>query len=282
MAGVVFSLGGLAFRLTDDVDAWQYVIYRGLGTFGATTIMLGWRYRGRTRSLVSSIEPSHYVAGLLLGAMSTIFIVALEHASVAFVLFLQTLAPLTAAYFSWIFLRERVSRAVLLATAVSLVGVAIMVSATFTDTIEPLGAIAALIPIFFGLYATLIRRTEQIDPQVPIWIAGFCLVLTGLIGALIVSDLNVSARDAIIGLIAGSLLLAVPGSFFNMGARVVPAPETALLLMAEIVLAPVWVWIVVDERPEATTLIGGSVILGAVFGMLFWRRSQAAYARLNP
>ena len=126
-------MGGLAFRLTDDADAWQYVIFRGLGAFVATTVMLGWRHRGRMRELVRTSEPGHYIAGLLLGAMSTLFIVALEHASVAFVLFLQTLAPLTAAYFSWLLLGERVSRAVLIATAVSLVGVGIMMSATLTE-----------------------------------------------------------------------------------------------------------------------------------------------------
>ena len=280
--GVVFSLGGLAFRLTDEVDAWQYVVFRGLGSMGAMTVLLAWRYRGRARSLVASVEPSHCLAGLLLGSMSTLFIVALEHASVAFVLFLQTLAPLAAAYFSWLLLRERVSNAVLVATAVSLVGVAIMVSATFTDTIAPLGAIAALIPLFFGLYATLIRRAEQIDPQVPIWIAGLTLFVAGLIGTLVISDLQVSARDAAIGLAAGSLLLAIPGWFFNMAARVVPAPESALLLMSEIVLAPVWVWIFVDERPEPTTLIGGSIILAAVVGLLLWRRQQMSIATGQP
>ncbi len=279
--GVVFSLGGLAFRLTDDVNAWQYVIFRGLGAFVATTVMLGWRHRGRVTELVQATQPSHYLAGLLLGGMSTLFIVALEYASVAFVLFLQTLAPLTAAYFSWLLLGERVSRAVMIATAVSLVGVSIMVSATLTDAIEPLGAIAALIPVFFGLYATLIRRADQIDPQIPIWIAGLSLVVAGLVGSLIVSDLDISARDALIGFVAGSLLLAIPGSIFNLAARVVPAPDAALLLMSEIVLAPVWVWLFVDEQPEPTTLIGGAVILVAVVGMLYWRRSQAVYAKLT-
>jgi drug/metabolite transporter (DMT)-like permease len=108
------------------------------------------------------------------------------------------------------------------------------------------------------------------------------LFVAGLIGSLVISDLQVSARDAAIGLAAGSLLLAIPGWFFNMAARVVPAPESALLLMSEIVLAPVWVWIFVDERPEPTTLIGGSIILAAVVGLLLWRRQQMSIATGQP
>jgi DME family drug/metabolite transporter len=277
--GAVFSFSGLAFRLTDDVSAWQFVLFRGFGAVAVTTAIVVWRHRGGMVSLFRSTRPSHHLAGLLLGGMSTVFIVSLEHASVAFVLFLQTLAPLAAAYFSWLLLRERVSRAVLIATAVSLVGVVIMVSATVTDTIEPLGMLAVLLPIFFGLYATLIRRAHQIDPQIPVWIAGMVLVIAGLIGSIVTGDLSVSGHDALIGLLAGSLLLAIPVTFLNLAARVVPAPETSLLLMSEVVLAPVWVWIFVDEEPAATTLIGGAIILSAVSGLLFWRRHMQRQTR---
>lgn len=273
--GVVFSFGGLAFRLTDDVNAWQYVIFRGLGAFAVTALVLAYRHRGRRRRLLRSIERSHVVAGMLLATISALFIVSLERASVAFVLFLQTLAPITAAYFSWILLRERVSNAVVLATVISSVGVVVMFSATLTDRIDPLGLLAVFIPIVFGLYATLIRRAHRIDAQVPILVAGATLAVIGLVGSLVTAGLDVSAKDALIGLFAGSALLAIPGAFFNHAARVVPAPETALLLMGEVILAPVWVWLFVDEQPELTTLVGGSIIFVAVFGLLLWRRQQA-------
>ncbi|SVA00325.1 uncharacterized protein METZ01_LOCUS53179, partial [marine metagenome] len=32
----------------------------------------------------------------------------------------------------------------------------------------------------------------------------------------------------------------------------------------EIVLAPIWVWLIVDETPAANTVIGGAVILVAL------------------
>lgn len=274
--GVVFSFGGLAFRLTDDMNSWQYVIFRGLGAFLVTGVMLAVRYRGRVGELTGPIHASHLVAGVLLGTISAVFIFSIERASVAFVLFLQTLAPITAAYFSWIFLRERVSRAVLIATAVSAAGVLIMFSASLSDKIDALGFVAISIPIIFGLYATLIRQATQIEAQVPVIVAGVTLVVIGCVGSAATAGFDVSLHDALIGLFAGSVLLALPVAVLNLATRVVPAPEVALLLMSEIILAPVWVWIFVDEEPEVTTLVGGGVIFAAVMGLLLWRRQRAA------
>lgn len=278
--GVVFSFGGLAFRLTDDVNSWQYVIFRGLGAFLVTGVILAGRYRNRLPALRSSIEPNHLAAGVLLGTISAVFIFALERASVAFVLFLQTLAPITAAYFSWLLLRERVSRAVLIATAVSAAGVLVMFSATLTDRIDALGLVAIFIPIIFGLYATLIRQANQIDAQVPVVVAGVTLVVIGCAGSALTVGFDVSMHDALIGMFAGSVLLGLPAALLNLATRVVPAPEVALLLMSEVILAPVWVWLFVDEEPAATTLIGGGIILAAVMGLLLWRRQLVMSRRL--
>jgi len=273
-AAVVFSFGGLAFRLTNDIGAWQYVVFRGLGAFLVTVTILVFRYRSRGRELAAQTQLSHLGAGVLLGMISSIFIVALDAASVAFVMFLQALAPISSAYFSWLFLRERVSGAVLIATAASLVGVAIMFSATLTDRIDPVGTIAIAIPVLFGLYATTIRGTREIEPQVPVVVAGLTLVVFGLVGSALTGGLEVSASDALIGLFAGGALLSVPVAFLNVAARVVPAPEVALLLMAEVILAPVWVWIFVNESPAITTAVGGAVNLAAVLGLLLWRRAR--------
>jgi len=272
--GAVFSFGGLAFRLTNDISSWQYLIFRGIGAFAVAAVVLAYRYRGRVDALVSSIDVSHVVAGVLFGAISAVFIVALEVTTVAFILFLQTLAPITAAYFSWILLRERVSRAALIATAVSIIGVGVMVSGTVTDDVRPASLIAIAIPIIFGLYATLIRRAATIDALVPIAIGGVVLIGCGLVAVALFDNFDVSLSDAAIGVFAGSALLAIPLSVFNLAQRVVPASESALLLMSEVVLAPLWVWIFVDETPEPTTLVGGAIIFVAVVSLILWRRAQ--------
>ena len=51
---------------------------------------------------------------------------------------------------------------------------------------------------------------------------------------------------------------------FNAAGRHVPAARTSLLLLSEIVLAPIWVWLVVNEVPAGKTVAGGAVILLAL------------------
>lgn len=277
-AGLVFSFGGLAFRLTDDIDAWPYLVFRGIGAVAVAVVVLVARHRSQLGSLARSVRGQHVALGVLFGSMSILFIVLLEFVTVAFVLFLQTLAPLAAAWFSWLMLRERVSRAVLTATAVAMVGVAIMVSGTFAEDISPVGMLALAIPVLFGLYATLLRGAPDVDPQVPIFIGGSTMVVIGFAAAMLTGGFEASGRDALIGLFAGSVLLGAPVIMLNRGGVVVPAPETALLLMSEIIAAPLWVWLFADETPGITTLVGGALMIAAVVGLLLWRRSQTTLA----
>src|SRR5207253_871126 len=48
---------------------------------------------------------------------------------------------------------------------------------------------------------------------------------------------------------------------FMAGARSIPAAQSALVGMLETVLGPLWVWLVLNERPGVATLTGGALIL---------------------
>ena len=52
--------------------------------------------------------------------------------------------------------------------------------------------------------------------------------------------------------------------FLSIGARLIPAAEVALITLLEVVLAPLWVWIAISERPAPTTILGGIVVVLAV------------------
>ena len=62
----------------------------------------------------------------------------------------------------------------------------------------------------------------------------------------------------------------------TLGTRYVPAGEVALLAQSEIVLAPIWVWVFVDEVPRNPTLLGGAIVLTAVFGLAVIQLRRAA------
>ncbi len=49
------------------------------------------------------------------------------------------------------------------------------------------------------------------------------------------------------------------------GARLIPVAQSSLIGMLEIVLGPLWVWLVLRERPDAASVAGGALILAALF-----------------
>ena len=165
--GVGFSFGGLAFRSV-DIGAWEYLVFRGLGMGAVAAVVLGVRYRNRFSELTDKVAPAHVLAGAILAGMNILFIVSLTFTSVAFVLLLQTVSPVAAAYFSWLLLREKPSMAVGVATAIALVGVLVMVGGTVANDLSLLGLLALAIPVGFGLYTTLIRSAQRIDAMVPL------------------------------------------------------------------------------------------------------------------
>jgi len=271
LVGFMTSFGGLAFRSAETASAWEYLFFRGLGMFGVSLLLATQVRRSRTPNPIS---PRLVLAGVVLGAINCLFIAALEWTSVAFVLFAQTVSPLAAAYFSWILLRERASRNVLIATGVSLLGVSVMVAGTIADDLQLASLWTFALPIGFGLYATLIRVVDDPDPTTPPIIAGLVLVVAGVSVTMLSGGFEIAAQDALIGVFAGSVLLGLPIAIFNTAQRAVPASETTMLMMMETVLAPLWVWLLVDERPAPTTVIGGTILLGAILWLSLRRPSH--------
>ena len=53
-------------------------------------------------------------------------------------------------------------------------------------------------------------------------------------------------------------------ALLSVGARLIPAAEIATITLLEVVLGPLWVWIVVSERPSAGILVGGAIVVAGV------------------
>ena len=53
-------------------------------------------------------------------------------------------------------------------------------------------------------------------------------------------------------------------AFLTIGARLIPAAEVALITLLEVVLAPLWVWLTISERPAPAAIVGGAVVIFSV------------------
>jgi drug/metabolite transporter (DMT)-like permease len=264
LSGVVFSSTAIAHEGVDAASDFQFLTYRGMSTFGAMVLLVGARRRGRPVKW-SGLTGVTWLASLVLAATSMLYILALSRTSAATTLSLLAAAPISAAILGWILLRERVERATLVAIGGTAVGVAITVGAGL-EVGSGLGLLfAGLIPVTIGLYSVLMRSARSVDPVVPTLLAGGFLGVGSAIAALVIDgSLAVSPRDALMATISGGVALGIGLPMFNLGHRSVSAARVPLLLMTEVVLAPLWVWIWPGQTPSLATLAGGAVILASV------------------
>jgi drug/metabolite transporter (DMT)-like permease len=169
-----------------------------------------------------------------------------------------------------------VRRPTLVAIGSTALGVTVMVG-TGLDAGSGVGVLfAASIPVLVGLYNVLLRSGGDVDPVVPALIAGTVLAFGSGAVAVLDGGLGVGWRDAGLACITGGFALGVGLPLFNLGHRSVAAARVSLLLMTEVVLAPLWVWIWPGETPRVGTLVGGAIVLGAVVWLVLGSADQEA------
>ncbi len=278
-AGVVFSFTAIAYRAVESATDWQFLAARGASTTAAMLLLTLARSRHRPVPFRQT-NARVVLAGLILAVTSMLYILALARTSAATTLFLLATAPIFAAIVGWLALRERVEQPTVIAIVITAIGVAIMVGSGL-DAGSGVGVLfAAMIPILVGSYNVVLRSAGEVDPVIPALISGALLALGAGVMAAIEGGLAISGHDALLACLTGGFALGVGLPLFNLGHRSVASARVSLLLMTEVVLAPIWVWIWPGERPRATTLVGGVIVLTTVVWLLTRSRAEIDDDRL--
>ena len=203
-------------------------------------------------------------AGLIMGGLFTLYIVALSRVTAAFVLLIQSTSPFYAALFARLFLKESLTRDTGIAMFVSLIGVVVMVGGGLEGG-DSVGIILSIVlSVALGGYTVLVRSSPARDPGVPTVVGGGASALVAGLVAGFGPGLEMSGNDILMGFIGGGILIGAFTPFWNYAHRFVPSADISLLLISEIVAAPLWVWIWVDETPRTETLVGGAICLTSV------------------
>ncbi len=241
-AGVGTQLGGRAFFAVLGLLAYVTIAERG-------AVLRAFRAIGRSGLAVAA----------LMAVSSGAFIVALNHTSVANVLFMQALAPVLAAVLGT-FVGEPVSRRTWLAMAVALAGVGLMVGGPSHP--NALGvSLSLLMSVSFAGTIVVTRHRREVS-MAPATCLSQVLVLLG--AAPFARPGEVGGRDLALLAALGIGQIGLGLIFLSLGARLIPAAEVALITLLEIVLGPLWVWVALSEQPGAATLVGGVIVLVAV------------------
>jgi drug/metabolite transporter (DMT)-like permease len=263
-AGVLWSSGGLLYRLLEQASDWQIVAWRtffmGLSAF----VYVVWRYRRDALRAFQRIGWWGIVGAVGLAVANTAFIFSLSLTYVANALVILAASPFIAAVLAWLLLRERVRRATVLAMALVIVGVVIMESGGFHSG-RVLGDLLALVAVTgFALFSVCIRAGRHGDMMPTVAVGGlFSTVVASAVVLAGGASLLIDIHDVGIGFLMGFATVFLGMSLYIVGARHVPAAELALLSLTEVVMGPLWVWLALNEVPAIYTFYGGALVLAA-------------------
>ena len=197
---------------------------------------------------------------IVMAAASGFFIIALNHATVAHVLFVQASSPMMAALIALVFLGERVSRRSFVAMIVALAGVAVMVGNP--DAFSLMGdGFSVLMALSFAIAIVITRQRKDISMTPAICLSQLFVLVAA---APFASTAGIGAKDLGLLFAMGLLQMGLGLALFTAGARLIPAAEVALITLLEVVLGPLWVLISIHERPDTVTLVGGAIVVAAV------------------
>jgi drug/metabolite transporter (DMT)-like permease len=259
LAAVAWSTAGVLQRQL-TVDTATQLTGRAAFAGVALLVYVAVADRGRVVHAFRSVGLAGVAVALCVAAASGSFIVALNHSSVARVLFILAVAPVLAALLARVTLGEPIARRTVVAMVLALAGVTVMLGAPGEGSLVG-DALSFVTALAFALVIVITRWRRDVSMAPATCLAQVILVALFLPfaspGEISGEDLGWMAALGIGQIGLGFMLLTV-------GARLIPAAQVGLITLLEVVLGPLWVWLALDERPSTLTLVGGAIVVGAI------------------
>lgn len=259
-AALLWSTGGVGIKWV-EAPALVVVFYRS----GIAAIALFAALRPKLPKLT---VPFLISVGCYAACLTT-FVVATKWTTAANAIFLQYSGVIWVLLLSPAILGEHLRRHDAIAIAVALGGMALF----FAGKLEARGLsgslMAVLSGIFFaGIFLSL-RRSREGDSEASVAWGNVLAALAML--PFVVRDLAVSAPSLLVLVLLGVFQIAAAYALLVIGLRHVTATQGSLMGMLEPVTNPIWVFLVLGERPTPQALAGGAIVLAAIG----WRTLQA-------
>lgn len=281
-AGLCWSSGGILVRNVAISDGWEIVLWRSVFMVPFLLAVLAWWHRGAVWGKIAAVGWPGVLAGALLASQFFFFILSLTRTTAANTFVLMSTGPFFVAALGGFLLGERVPARTWIAITIALAGITLM----FADGLEAgriLGNLLALgVPLGFAFNVIVLRRAHAAVDMVP------AVLIAGLISIPLAAPfawpLEASARDLALLAPMGCFQLGLGCLLMTRATRYLSAGEIGLLALIEPILAPIWVWIGVGERPTALALVGGLVVIGALAGneCIGFRRAPSVAQPITP
>ncbi len=252
LSALLWSSGGLFIKMV----SWNPVAIAGFRSLIAMMVIVAYVRHPRF------IWTFPQIGGAIAYAVTvTLFVIATKLTTAANAILLQYTAPLYVAFLGAWFLEERTRWFDWVSIVVVIGGMGLF----FLDRLAPGGLLGNLLAIVSGIsFAFLVlfmRRQKNESPFETIILGN---LFTGLIGLPFMFGSVPDVRSWMGLFFLGVIQLGLSYVLYSKAIRHVTALEAILIPGVEPILNPIWVFLMLGERPGKWALIGGLIVLVSV------------------
>ena len=280
-AAFLWSTGGLFIKWTTlsglELSCWR-------SFFAILTVAFFTRHEG------FGINRLTAVASFLYAVLLILFVLATKTTTAANAIFLQYTAPVYLLILELIIYKEKFRSRDLFTVLVCVGGMALF----FVGQLRPqdvTGNLLALASGFcFALYFLSLRhpRAREVNRASSVIYGNTLAVLMTLPWGLSVVN-TITGPDLLAAAYLGVIQLGIAYTLFTYGmAHGVRSLDAGIICYIEPVLNPVWVFLVLGEKPSSWALLGGLIIIAAVITHMLLdargkrRANSAAFEEAHP
>ena len=265
LAALGWSLAGVLFKFVQ----WPpLAVAGGRGLIAALFLIAV-----RGRSLHFTWSPLQLGTAVAYAGCTVLFAAANKLTTAANAILLQYTAPVWIALFGAWLLGERAKRGDWVTILAVFAGMGVFLYDGLR--LHDLAGIAVAIAsgMFFAAMIMLLRKQKDGSPIESVILGNLLGFLIGLPSMWSAPPLTGGSMIAL--LLLGIVQLGIPYLFYAYAIKHVTALEAVLIPVSEPILNPLWVMLVVGEKPGSLAFLGGVIVLGAVT----WRALAAIRER---
>ena len=259
--GVLFITPDSLFIRLSNLNTWELLFYRGFIPFIFVLVGLLLFYRSKFLDAIFNIGYTGIFYVISFSVCNITFIISIQNTNVANTLIMVAMAPMLSAVLATIFLKEKTGNKTWVAIFITFFSVAFI----FYDSLQIgniLGDIFGFITAMgLAINANLARYAKERDLVPSAVIGKLCVAIFALF---FVESFELVDTDLIIVPVMCIMCVAIPFVLVTIAPRFISAPEVNLFFLLEVIIGPIWVWMIINEKPSIETIIGGIVIITTI------------------
>jgi len=258
---VMFITPDSLFIRLSNIDTWGMLFYRGAIPFVVVLTGLLFFYKNNFLKALLGVGYPGIFYVLSFSICNITFIISIQNTNVANTLIMIAMAPMYSAILGAIFLKELPDKKTWIAIIITFISVTYI----FYDSVQLgniMGDIFGLITSFgLAVNAILVRYAKDRDLVPSAVIGKLCVAIFAFF---FVESFDLIGNDLIIIPLMCVMCVALPFVLVTIAPRFITAAEVNLFFLLEVILGPIWVWMVIKEQPSIETIQGGVVIILAI------------------